>query len=163
MATTTQSTAAENPSSVSVILDPSRDKRDGPYRFPVAGPGAPKGAKGNDAVNADLELSEASKVALTPGHNLLAWEQYAAIRQNAAFQRCVKRGVVQVILPTVNGKTTKTTADYAPEDVEEIIRESVDVDFLNLSANTDKREGVPEMCLARVKEIEEEIESRRNP
>ncbi|MBD1995301.1 hypothetical protein H6G00_01480 [Leptolyngbya sp. FACHB-541] len=141
---------------VALLLTPENDKRTSLYRFPV--PPAPAaqagGAKGGRNKLQELELEGGF---LIKGTNLISLETFEAMKTNPFFARCEKKGVIRVYMPVVpdGEKPTGTSADFALEDCQDIIEEASDIDWLNRCIAKDDRDGIPELCQERIKQVEE--------
>ncbi len=99
--------------------------------------------------------------ALSPGHQIVTWEEYSQMQQNPFWESFIKKGVITVILPRPDlEKSTRTTADYNLEDAFDIIAQSQDVDWLRLCMNKDDRDGIVELCQQQIGEIEESLSNR---
>ncbi len=145
---------AEKPANayVTIVLDPSRDKRTGPYRFPFMIEVPPRGREKEPTV-------EVSGLWLTPGTNEVAIADYENMRKSEFWTRCVNKGVVKVYEPQAAETLTRTSADYSPEDAIAIIEESSDEKWLERCMNKDSRDGIIEACQERIKTIKENLKA----
>lgn len=145
--------AKKDPIVVGINLYPDLDKpkRNGPYRFPAGLTPASSAKAANK--NQQLEFNEETRRPLTPGFNEVSWEAYQAMQTNPDFGRCVRRGVLKVILPTINGKPTYSTVDYGDDDVADVIEQCNDEAWLERSMAKDDRDGIADLCRQRLDDL----------
>lgn len=118
--------------------------------------------------NEELQLS---MIKLIEGVNFIEKEQYDLMMQHprakADWTAKERRGAIAVYQPTVpEGEyPTDTTADY-PDlgDVQDIIQNCFDSEWLRLCIAKDNRPGISQWCYTRIQEIEDSRRRRReNP
>ena len=135
-----------------VILHPDRDRpaRNSPYRFPYNNQ-TPKAAK-----EGRVEMSLGGDF-LTPGPNFLSDEDYNGMKTNPFWDRCLKRGIIEVIAPLETNRNTGTTVDFEASDASLLIETTQDIEWLKRSLNKDERPDIQNFLVERIKDLEAEI------
>jgi hypothetical protein len=140
---------------VTIILNPSLAKRNGPMRFatPVTVE-SPASAKGKVA-EPGVEMNPIVPF-LAPGANIVSTEAYLEMQKSPYFASAEKRGIVRIILPQIaeGGRITGTSADYEMSEALDIIDQASDPDWLDLCITKDDRDGISQACKLRKSEIE---------
>lgn len=144
-----------------VIYDPQKD--DPPGRRPVRFPrpldrGMRKASNGKGP---RIETPELVGTWISPGINTISDEEWAFIASHPDTSAKMRRGVFQVIEPTLNLEApTGTIEDYSPQDARDIILNTYDEEWLRLSATQDRRTEVQKWCLDQIKALKESMNRR---
>lgn len=137
-----------------LIYNPKLDREPGsrPLRFSRPS-NKPITDKGKKATN-NLEPVELIGTWITPGINELPQEEWEFIASLEETNERIMSGVFRPLFPTVlPDEISGSLSDFSSSDAKEIILNTWDIDWLQLTSNQDPRKEVQKWCLERIKAL----------
>lgn len=126
------------------------------YSSPIRFPRAISRGSGRATGKGTLEPVETKGMWLYPGTNTgIPDEEFDYISRHPVGGQLISRGALKLVEPKLEeGKTpTNTTSDYAEPDALDLIRNSYDLSWLELSSRREDRPRVSSVLIDRIKAL----------